>query len=632
MIRSVKISNWKGYEKLKLSFGEGINFLVGPNGIGKTSVLDAISFALLGDLGASPIYKNHTYKDLIRDHQLDMEISLVFSPLGKGEYVVNRYHTSETNRGSSSLSSNGSVLTRRWNETTEMILDLYETNDLFLRRVVLLSEGDTFAYSTQPPGEGLTRHIENVLSINRMESLRNNLRDIRRSFEIEANDRKEKLKETDDIVDEDKEKIQQLSTQLLPMQTERDQLSESVGKLNKQLGSTNAEIQSKEDLITTARSVVDEWSQAFGDLPQDLELKDAAKRLQKSLENERKALIEKRDSVRDELTWLTAQEESQNQILELIEPLKEDHIEVPCPVCKRPLTFDMVTDIKNESKLLLSEFVKRKEEKKKNLIVSEQEIQTTEDKQKKLSEIESKISLVLKQEPKSLSLPVLDAYLNNLVEQKKSIEAQLDIHKKQIAEKEDDIRSIERGLGELQVKVSDKERLDRVRELTSSTKGIYISELFLNSLVSALDVQRTTMLEPLTQELSLMWSAFLGIEVDVQIKNDAQLRMVDPRTGSSLDFPQLSGGEKTALLIFSQILMCKYFSKADFMLLDEPLEHLDAKNRWALIKFLVDTTKRGYPKQLIVTTFEETLLREYLDDEEIKITMLSKVHPVIEVF
>ena len=83
-------------------------------------------------------------------------------------------------------------------------------------------------------------------------------------------------------------------------------------------------------------------------------------------------------------------------------------------------------------------------------------------------------------------------------------------------------------------------------------------------------------------------------------------------------------------MIFTQVLLCKYFSNTDFMLLDEPLEHLDARNRWALIKFLVDTTKRGYPKQLIVTTIEETLLRQYLDDMEIKINILSKEHPMIE--
>ena len=40
--------------------------------------------------------------------------------------------------------------------------------------------------------------------------------------------------------------------------------------------------------------------------------------------------------------------------------------------------------------------------------------------------------------------------------------------------------------------------------------------------------------------------------------------------------------------------------------------------------FLVDTTKSGYPRQLIVTTIEEMLIREYLDDTEIAISVLSK--------
>lgn len=141
-----------------------------------------------------------------------------------------------------------------------------------------------------------------------------------------------------------------------------------------------------------------------------------------------------------------------------------------------------------------------------------------------------------------------------------------------------------------------------------------------------------TLLKPLTEELSAMWSAFLGIDVEVSLKDNAQIMMVDKQSGRSLEFPQLSGGEKTALLIFTQILLCKYFSRTDFMLLDEPLEHLDAINRWALIKFLVDTTKRGYPKQLIVSTIEEPLIREYLDDKNIRINMLSKEHSVLQSF
>jgi len=88
-------------------------------------------------------------------------------------------------------------------------------------------------------------------------------------------------------------------------------------------------------------------------------------------------------------------------------------------------------------------------------------------------------------------------------------------------------------------------------------------------------------------------------------------------------FPQLSGGEKTILLILTHVLLCKYFSKSDFMLLDEPLEHLDPKNRWAVINFLVESCGKGFPDQLIVTTIEESVLREYLEEPTVRVTALG---------
>ena len=117
--------------------------------------------------------------------------------------------------------------------------------------------------------------------------------------------------------------------------------------------------------------------------------------------------------------------------------------------------------------------------------------------------------------------------------------------------------------------------------------------------------------------------SFLRKEVEVYLNSDAQLVITDKTTGDMLQYPQLSGGEKTALLIFTQVLLCKHYSSAEFMLLDEPLEHLDSLNRWALIRFLVDTVKHGFPKQLIVTTVEESLLREYIDYDMVSITRLT---------
>ena len=51
------------------------------------------------------------------------------------------------------------------------VLELFNSSDDFLGRCVFLTEGDTYEYINKPPGEGLARHIEGVLGINRMEAL-----------------------------------------------------------------------------------------------------------------------------------------------------------------------------------------------------------------------------------------------------------------------------------------------------------------------------------------------------------------------------------------------------------------------------------------------------------------------------
>ena len=173
-------------------------------------------------------------------------------------------------------------------------------------------------------------------------------------------------------------------------------------------------------------------------------------------------------------------------------------------------------------------------------------------------------------------------------------------------------------------KKTDPEKIDSVKQsLLSSTKINLLSEVFNNALSDSLAEQRRIMLNPLTGELSKMWSRFLGRPVNVEMGNKFELRIIDKKYEKPFEFPQLSGGEKTALLILTQIVLCKYFSDSDFMLIDEPLEHLDSRNRWALINFLVQSCKRDFPAQLVVTTIEESFIREYLSDPSVQVISLD---------
>lgn len=50
----VSIKNFKGVKNMELDFAPGVNLLIGDNGVGKTSVLEAIAVGLAGMLKGIP--------------------------------------------------------------------------------------------------------------------------------------------------------------------------------------------------------------------------------------------------------------------------------------------------------------------------------------------------------------------------------------------------------------------------------------------------------------------------------------------------------------------------------------------------------------------------------------------------
>ena len=48
MIRRLTLRNWRAYEHLELDFRPGATFVVAPNGVGKSSIVEGARFALFG--------------------------------------------------------------------------------------------------------------------------------------------------------------------------------------------------------------------------------------------------------------------------------------------------------------------------------------------------------------------------------------------------------------------------------------------------------------------------------------------------------------------------------------------------------------------------------------------------------
>jgi DNA repair protein SbcC/Rad50 len=83
IIESVALRNFKSHADTKIEFGSGINVILGDNGAGKTSILEAVSFALFKD------YSGNAEK-LLRTGAKAMEVSVTFSCSGRKYRVLRK--------------------------------------------------------------------------------------------------------------------------------------------------------------------------------------------------------------------------------------------------------------------------------------------------------------------------------------------------------------------------------------------------------------------------------------------------------------------------------------------------------------------------------------------------------------
>ncbi len=77
MITSVELSNFLSHSDTKLEFDNGVTVFVGHNGAGKSSIIDAITFALFGQ------HTRKSNKGLIKHGESQGFAKIIFSINGK---------------------------------------------------------------------------------------------------------------------------------------------------------------------------------------------------------------------------------------------------------------------------------------------------------------------------------------------------------------------------------------------------------------------------------------------------------------------------------------------------------------------------------------------------------------------
>lgn len=482
MLKSLKLINWTSHAFTKLEFSKGVNLFVGVMGSGKTSVLEAISYALFGDFPEG--VRKRKLRDVIRLNSKNAEVELLFEFEGN-QYIVKR--TIKPKHTDALLLINGKIAergTKRINEFIERILNVnYQTFSRIvfapqneLDNLLLLSPADRKRimdklmgiYDMQMVGEkaeSLIRKLKNI-EVTLLSTINPNELKEKKKRMIELNkkeiDIKKTLKDEKEIIEMLKRKIEKIDEKyenLMKQKKVFDELKreeakligilsnlsdvqevkeEEIDQLNNELNSMKSRKEKIEIKIKNLDKNIRALELKINTIEQNTKRKEKLFEEYKKLESMVMKLpdIENFEKELDELNKKLINLKSRYKRAE--DSLRElEKAEVKCPICLSPLTNerrDHLINIwigeKDESLNLIKKINQK-------IIELKEKIKKLTLEEKKQISIKSRIQLI-KTEIDKIKIESIDKFLG----QKEKLEIELEKKRNELKEVEEKFNRI----------------------------------------------------------------------------------------------------------------------------------------------------------------------------------------------
>ncbi|MGE5828064.1 MAG: AAA family ATPase [Micromonosporaceae bacterium] len=154
--------------------------------------------------------------------------------------------------------------------------------------------------------------------------------------------------------------------------------------------------------------------------------------------------------------------------------------------------------------------------------------------------------------------------------------------------------------------LADEERIARETEAAAQAhRHEAVTSVAAEVMRATADTVLAERIDPLAAEISHRWKRVFGERGSLRLRADGHLVLV--RGVHEIPFSQFSSGEKVVALLATRLLVLGASTRASFLWLDEPLEHLDPRNR-RITASLMGAAGR-HVRQILVTTYEEGLAR-----------------------
>jgi DNA repair exonuclease SbcCD ATPase subunit len=576
MIQRLKLQNWRAYDNLDLEFGPGATYVVASNGIGKTSLIMGAAWGLLGD--ASDVNAAEQIRGEAEGATVDVVVRL---PSGES-LAISR---SVDRRGRVDLNAEvGERVITTQDELDDLLAAESGADVRVLGQLTFMIHGGSL--ETAHGEFQLQDHLASVFGVTPL-------------FQAAA--------AADATARAAASTLRKLKT---TQRTEKHQREEVV-----------AEMQSLDQQLATAHEERGRALATMNEVGERLQLAEQWVRFRASIEERNERL----DSIAVEASALLDKPATSEDVTELLERAErdlEDSVstagakaatargqadlienamsqlggsEAVCPTCLRPLSHHEADEAAKEHRKHLADLAAAEAEAEEAAGRSRNALTEVRD---LLAQIRA---LPIPAEPESGGDIDLEALLEEAEEARDHLQ-ELD---QSIATHSASKKVLDTTLATM----DEDER--RIQEQVALYREEGLSLAATEALTAAGSAITKEFIEPLVEEVSMRWKRIFGTG-GLSLSPDGQIsRTVGGRT---LGFESLSGGEKVWAQLLTRLLVSGASTRAPFVWLDEPLEHLDPRLRKVVAGTLAKAASGAGLRQVIVTTYESELALQLMED------------------
>ncbi len=480
MISSIQLMNWRSHRDSLLQFKKGTNLLIGMMGSGKSSILDAISFALFGTFPALD-RRRLKLADVLRTNETLAQVELKLSWNGIEYKIIRKINRKKESANSEAqIYENGKLIDDGSEAVTKYIENLLGVNyDLFTRAIY--SEQNNIDYFLSIDPKRRKEEVDRLLGLDKFEEARANLTSV--INRVKENRKNMEQQFNRDYLAELLCKKTELENKIVAIKTSLEELNNKIEKTTKQL-------EAKEKTFKELLKKKEYYEKL---LQEKIKLQTITEKLEKELEG-KEIDREKEDGLKKEreLILLKMKEllESQNKVNSLLSTLSSQR-----------------GSLETKKKILLSkkEEIEKNEKHVSDLLKGKE----LEQMKKELVELEKGV-LALLSERKMLEKNILDeqelikAIMTEISEcplcSTKLSKEQVDILRK---DKEQNILNMKKDVEELKKKSVEEET--KINNLRNTVREIELSNVRLLSLKkeyldpTTLDKELNTIFEEITK-------------------------------------------------------------------------------------------------------------------------------------